>query len=444
MRSPIGGRLLACGAFGWCLFAAVSVYAQGSTNDWRETWFSAVQTGDLKVVTGMLREGVNPRVYDKKGEGSLSLAAAYGHLPVVASLLDAGIPVDDVNSLGVTALMRAAACGHVDIVKLLLERKSAVNQKDLRWLTALNYAVLGKRADVMKVLLAAGADPNNVGLDGRACMLYVTDSKLAEELIVHRADVNVQDPQTGSTLLIYAAVNGKLDLVKILVEAKANINARDAKGGTALFGASARGHTEIVEFLWKHGADLEASEAEQKTTPLMIAAQNGHSPIVKMLMAGGAQVNSKDKYGATAVLHAQEKGYTRIVEMLTAVGGQDGLFAKGKPTLLLAKQTLVELKQIEDACEQYLMEVAHPSPPALNWTNLEPYILPGTPLHARKGRDVIGNVFVLESADSVPRIAKASQDEFNECLKKSSITAEEFWGKYASQASIHGKGQAPK
>ncbi len=65
------------------------------------------------------------------------------------------------------------------------------------------------------------------------------------------ADVNTQSD--GLTVLMYAANWGDLELVKVLVEGGADINARDRYGRTALTFASGHEHTEIAEYLQSAG-----------------------------------------------------------------------------------------------------------------------------------------------------------------------------------------------
>lgn len=433
MPSHISGRLFfVCTA--WC-WLGLAVPASGATNDWRVTWFSALQTGDVKVVSALLREGADPRVSDKRGEPSLALAAGYGHVPIVKALLDAGVPVDEAGRfLGNTALMAAAAQGRLEVVRLLVERQCTVDQQDMRQMTALNYAILGGHSQVARLLLAAGAQPDKVGLDGESCLLYCADPDLMKELIARGADVNVRQPRTGATLLMRAAESGSRDVVRSLLAAKADVKARSSDGCTALFLAAAGGFADVVDLLVKQGAELEAAEERRGMTPLMMAAKNGDLMTVQSLVAAGARINAMDKYGTTAVLLAREKGHDLVFKFLLSKGGRDDFSGQGAPSLLLANQALVELRQLEQACENYYASIAKPQP--LTWTIIEPHIVRDTPLHARRGRDLLGNPYLLASTDEIPRLAKASQEAFRECLQKNRMEPSSFWGKYATEVVL--------
>jgi uncharacterized protein len=57
----------------------------------------------------------------------------------------------------------------------------------------------------------------------------------------------------GSTALIDAARNGHAEIVKMLLDAKADVGRQSLWGDTALNMAESRGHTEIVEILKAKG-----------------------------------------------------------------------------------------------------------------------------------------------------------------------------------------------
>jgi uncharacterized protein len=73
--------------------------------------------------------------------------------------------------------------------------------------------------------------------------------------IAAKSDLNVKDPMGGSTPLITAALFGKTEIARILIEAGANLDARNNDGSTALFTAAFFCRTEIVKQLLKHNAD---------------------------------------------------------------------------------------------------------------------------------------------------------------------------------------------
>ena len=85
-----------------------------------------------------------------------------------------------------------------------------------------------------------------------------------------------------NTPLLIAAKNGNAEIVKVLLEKKANIEARNDAGDTPLFVAAKEGHEEIVKMLLNAEANLDVTDVSGET-PLSIATKNGHVKVVEIL-----------------------------------------------------------------------------------------------------------------------------------------------------------------
>ena len=121
------------------------------------------------------------------------------------------------------------------------------------------------------------------------------------------------------TLLMYAAYWGNVNLVKKVVGAGVDVNARDRDGRTAVMYASMResGNTnerkDIIQYLCKqHGADVNAQDKFGRTA-LMRAAEAGNLPIVAELDISGARKDIQDTQGRTALTYAAIHGRDRVV-----------------------------------------------------------------------------------------------------------------------------------
>src|SRR5207249_2710320 len=80
---------------------------------------------------------------------------------------------------------------------------------------------------------------------------------------------------TGETPLMTAARAGRVDAVNALIEAHADLKAKESVGGqTALMWATAEGHADVVQALIKAGADVHQG-SKKGFTPLLFAARNG-------------------------------------------------------------------------------------------------------------------------------------------------------------------------
>ena len=141
-----------------------------------------------------------------------------------------------------SALIYAASAGHVDTVRVLLEAGALVDAKDRDGRTALICAALRGHTDVVETLLDKGADKN----------AQATDSS-RESISVGLGHQLVSLP-AGTSALMCAARAGRLDTVRVLLEAGAVVETKDAVRRTALEYARQSRHTGVVQLLEQAGA----------------------------------------------------------------------------------------------------------------------------------------------------------------------------------------------
>ena len=108
----------------------------------------------------------------------------------------------------------------------------------------------------------------------------------------------------GVTPLAAAALQGKVDVIEVLVAAGADVDDPDQTGTTPLMVAAAQGHTPAVEALIRRGANPNVQD-RTGMTPLMAAASSGRADMVTFLIDKGADVNARDKQGTTALMAAR-------------------------------------------------------------------------------------------------------------------------------------------
>ena len=104
--------------------------------------------------------------------------------------------------------------------------------------------------------------------------------------------------------------------IRTLLEAGSDVDVRNKYGVTPLWIASQKGHTGIVKLLLEAKADVNAARKTNGVTPLFMASQNGHTEVVKLLLAAKADVNAADQGGVTPLWIAVKKGRTEIVRLL--------------------------------------------------------------------------------------------------------------------------------
>jgi hypothetical protein len=106
-----------------------------------------------------------------------------------------------------------------------------------------------------------------------------------------------------------------VEIVRALLAANADVNAKAGNGGTALLAASQKGQIEVVRALLAAKATVDARMADG-TTALMAASQEGHSDVVQALLAANADVNVKAANGFTALMAATNQGYLEVMRLL--------------------------------------------------------------------------------------------------------------------------------
>ena len=145
------------------------------------------------------------------------------------------------------------------------------------------------------------------------------NSDILRLLIDAGANVNSKD-ETDTTALALASKKGDLEMVKFLVENGACVNAEGAHGLTALLWASCFSRFEIAKYLIEHGAGVNTKGTYDCRELLMLASQNGHLEMVKYLIQSGVGVNARNKNHRTALMFACQNGQLKIVKYLVEHG----------------------------------------------------------------------------------------------------------------------------
>jgi uncharacterized protein len=175
--------------------------------------------------------------------------------------------------LGQTALHAACAAGHGDIVARLLRGGADINLKD-------KSGGKPKIKGHLPLLAVAGDGPLNV----------------VEALLEANTDVNQVHSTTGHTALHLSAKAGRADILELILEKGAEVDARDKRGRTPLHFAASQGHVKCTSLLLDHGADAN-SKTEAGTTALHWAAVMCSLETIQELLKRQADVNARNNEG---------------------------------------------------------------------------------------------------------------------------------------------------
>jgi ankyrin repeat protein len=192
------------------------------------------------------------------------------------------------------ALIAAAGRGDLALVERLIREGSSVAARDSRGRTALLVATHGNHVPVARALIAAGADVNAKDDIQDSAFLYAGAEGRTEilKMTLPTADLKSTN-RYGGTALIPAAHHGHTEAVLILLCTAIDKDHVNRLGWTALIEAvilSDGGpvHTEIVRLLVEAGANVNIADREG-VTPLQHAKRRGYAAMVRILEARGAR-----------------------------------------------------------------------------------------------------------------------------------------------------------
>jgi ankyrin repeat protein len=355
----------------------------------------AAYKDDTETTRLLLRAGANPKAVNREGASVLSLACINGNAEIIAALLKAGADVNERLPNGETPLMMAARTGSAAAMEVLIDHGADVNAKEkLRGTTALMWAAAQSHPAAVKLLIEHGADitaRSNPAPKGRTAYLAPTPAERRRQggtdAIAsggqrpgrggRRAAVaNDQDQPSdftvdaradggGLTPLVFAARQGDLDSVKVLVEAGADVNQVTQYGWTPLLTAAQNKYYKTGAYLLDHGANPNIAN-KGGWTPLYIATDNrnieggdypvrkpdiDHLDFIKLLLEKGADPNARAidstetrtiftmqwlyEDGATPFLRAAQSGDATLMKVLLAYGADPKIPTRNGDTPLM-------------------------------------------------------------------------------------------------------------
>jgi hypothetical protein len=178
-------------------------------------------------------------------------------------------------------------------------------------------AIKDDDASAIAALLNRGFDANTLdpaGVPGLILALRAPSPKVAAILIDWpKTHIEVRTPQDESPLML-AALKGLTQLCQQLISKDADVN---KPGWTPLHYAATGGHLEIITLLLENHAYIDAA-SPNGSTPLMMAAHYGTPAAVKLLLEAGADPLLKNAQNLTAIDFAQRAGRQESADIIAA------------------------------------------------------------------------------------------------------------------------------
>jgi len=305
----------------------------------------AVTSEHFEVAEALRRGGVAPDLYCAAGLGDAKAVEAFfdaeGRLQEGASSTGSSrygpdgmrlpCPPPSAREVVSDALYIACRNGKEEAVRVLLRHGPDLSFRAFAGGTPLHWAYFSGSRAVIEALLQAGADPTlrdgvlrctpkTFGICWPASEGWV--SKVRQRLADDPTLVDIMD--AGRAPLHLAAKGGHLGVVKLLIEAGANVNLRDAEGKTALDLAGERpdqaGPVKVAE--WLKDRDPRGREDMAENTTLdeeetfIVAIRGGELGKAKSMLAARPGLIRSRRHGASPILIARYHGKQEIVECL--------------------------------------------------------------------------------------------------------------------------------
>ncbi|CAF1267411.1 unnamed protein product [Adineta steineri] len=375
--------------------------AEGDLERYHQDISIAAQKGDDKRIKEILdeldrrkatttkKEVLNMGYRDADGLTALSIAAGKKHKGVTEIL--ASCPEVEVNKAslsGITPLLMVAEVGWPDILDILLKRGAIVDsapsgkraeENKIAGSTPLIGATKYNHPDCVKHLLDNHANPNHQNQSGISALMLAAEQGYFEcvKLLVQAgADLELAPSGQlaltmnlcGQTPLFCAAKEGRIEIVKFLLDHDANPRVQNHYGVSALWIPAQKGMLPVVELLLNAGADTHVAPfgnlADELNitgwTPLYAAMKSRKFDVVKLLLKSGADPNAVTKLGSTPFLLASEICDLDIIEACVEASA-DLDFAPSGPdadNLNITGQTALFMATLKDRVDvvKYLIK----------------------------------------------------------------------------------------
>ena len=372
----------------------------------------AAHWNDLATADRLIQAGADPNAANDLSVTPLMLASTNRSAPMVETLLAAGADPNLARPNGETALLLASRAGDVDVVRALVAGGADVTAKTSRGFTSLIFAAAEGHAAVARVLVETGADlsARSEAIIPKGRGQYSAPEadepkRLRKNQALHirqlkqDGDGDPRRPQGGLTPLLYAAMAGDLETVRLLVAAGADVDEAAPDGVTPLIMTLTRGieeglwrlpagrNEDIAVFLLEQGADPNLVEAGY--TALHVASATGQMTAVTALIAHGADPN--------------DTRFTMPKRFFDALIPGDGYLTTGWVSQLDATPFMLAAKSVDVAMMRLLLE--HGADPLLTAQGGANALMLAAGLAKRHASDV--GYFMWEEDQAIEAIALA-------------------------------------
>ena len=217
---------------------------------------------------------------------------------------------------GKTPLIIAVGNSYIDTAKILIENGANINAVDIEGWSALSYAVNNGDIEIAKLLLENKAKIKDELLIAIKSPIVESSINMMKLLIDNKVNINYTD-EDGFNPLNIAIESRDMELTKFLITNGANVNSLMQDGVSLIGYAIAQNNMDLLQMLIENGANVNYTNGDSwANTPLQTASRLGLDNVVRILLTRNADINAVDMNGNTALHTAALNSQLSIVKLL--------------------------------------------------------------------------------------------------------------------------------
>ncbi len=260
----------------------------------------AANYGNKEILRMLLDNGADIDATDNRGKSSIIYAVKAGKGDAAKFLKESGADINLTDDSGITAIDYANIGGRASIIKNVFQ--DAEIHTDTYGNTPLHLACYNAQSEAVRVLLQNPEIDINAVNDLGVTALHVavenSNIYITELLLKAGADSEERD-NNGDTFLHMAARQKKTQLVHVLLKHGTDVNSANKFGETPLICACKareyqKPNSDIVALLLEYNAKIDAVDAVGHSA-IYYATEGGNPKIVEMLLGAGAAEERKDE-----------------------------------------------------------------------------------------------------------------------------------------------------
>jgi ankyrin repeat protein len=252
-------------------------------------------------------------------------AYQYSNLRIIHMLIEAGLNNDACNKNGTPPWHFATDNEDESVILHLIANGIDVNAVDASGASLAHRAVYNDNGEVIAALIAAGAVVDVKDSYGKLPIHGAAEMNCPATIghLIGRCDVNAAD-NFGNTPLLLAVTNGcsSDSFFSLLINAGANVWAKNHRGDSPVFAALRRRYDRILELMIDAivAVDVNVAEPDEGLTPMHVAVRQNNYELAAKLVAAGANVNARTKAYQTP-LHVLSWNYCVTADDQAAAAG---------------------------------------------------------------------------------------------------------------------------